>query len=203
MPVNFEVSREDLELIDAIVARVVEIPELLGEATSMQVRMDIVAVHANGCPLRLRELLKAPLFHFAHDIAGISRFLDRETGKIPDDRFTPRFAAQLVTAETIRVLLETTNRQHAMPMFDAMVAHASQDAEYNEHFTKWLAGADGGTLILRDKLCRIFENAEFLREGENARRRYPWDDCWMGIDSVHLEAMVRAGRKPPYFGEAQ
>lgn len=53
--------------------------------------MDITATHANGCPLKLAELLAADDFNFSHDVAGIYRHLDRTTGKLLDC-FLPRFA---------------------------------------------------------------------------------------------------------------
>lgn len=53
--------------------------------------MDITACHANGTPLRLLDLLGADDFNFAHDVFGIERHLDRETGEL-DGRFMPRFA---------------------------------------------------------------------------------------------------------------
>lgn len=54
--------------------------------------MDFTAVHANGCPLRLDDLLKADDFNFMHDAFGICRHLNRETGKL-EDMFSPRFHA--------------------------------------------------------------------------------------------------------------
>ena len=58
----------------------------------MSLHMDITAAHVNGCPLRLAEWLEADDFNFAHDIAGIVRHIDRDTGKI-GGLFLPRFAA--------------------------------------------------------------------------------------------------------------
>lgn len=54
--------------------------------------MDLLAVHSNGNALRLEELRDAPDFDFAHDIFGIRRHLDRETGQL-GDCFCPRFSA--------------------------------------------------------------------------------------------------------------
>lgn len=54
--------------------------------------MDITAVHANDCKLKLRELASAEPFDFAHDVFGIRRHLDRATGKLGDS-FYPRYAA--------------------------------------------------------------------------------------------------------------
>ena len=55
--------------------------------------MDISATHASGCPLRLTELRDAPEFDFAHDVLGICRHLDRETGQL-GDCFVPRYASK-------------------------------------------------------------------------------------------------------------
>ena len=52
--------------------------------------MDISAVHAS-CPLRLMDLLEADQFNFAHDMYGIRRHLNRQTGEF-EDLFLPRFA---------------------------------------------------------------------------------------------------------------
>ena len=54
-------------------------------------QMDISATHANGNPLRLDALLEADDFNFAHDVFGICRHLDRETGKLTGF-FVPRFS---------------------------------------------------------------------------------------------------------------
>lgn len=55
--------------------------------------MDITATHCNGNPLRLDDLLNADAFQFAHDIGGIRRHLNRETGKL-EDCFVPRFTVR-------------------------------------------------------------------------------------------------------------
>lgn len=62
----------------------------LSRVSVLDIRMDITACHANGCPLDLERLLAADDFNFAHDIIGIRRFLDRDTGKL-SDMFSPRF----------------------------------------------------------------------------------------------------------------
>ena len=56
-----------------------------------QLEMDLMACHLNGCPLDLLELLKASPLDFAHDIAGISRNIDRDSGKLTNS-FHPRYA---------------------------------------------------------------------------------------------------------------
>ena len=59
--------------------------------------MDVEACHSNGCPLRLDDLLAADRFNFIHDLAGIAKFLDRNTGKLTRN-FSPRFHALTVAA---------------------------------------------------------------------------------------------------------
>ena len=58
----------------------------------MTIHMDISATHANGCPLKLQELLDADDFNFAHDILGIRKHICRTTGKL-QNCFLPRFSA--------------------------------------------------------------------------------------------------------------
>jgi hypothetical protein len=58
----------------------------------MDGHMDLTAVHANGCPLRLGDLLASDTFEFIHDIVGIERHVDRKTGKLRGF-FVPRYAA--------------------------------------------------------------------------------------------------------------
>lgn len=53
--------------------------------------MDLIAVHRNIQPLRLEALAEADFFHFAHDIAGIRRHLNRETWEL-EHCFLPRFS---------------------------------------------------------------------------------------------------------------
>lgn len=90
---NWNVSKEDHELIAAIAKRAKEIARRHGaDHTWHEAVMDITAVHANGCPLRLAELLAADDFNFTHDAFGIAKNLDRETGRLKNC-FLPRFSA--------------------------------------------------------------------------------------------------------------
>lgn len=53
--------------------------------------MDLLVCHGNGCPLQLDELvIVATDRDFVHDVAGITRHMDRTTGRLGDG-FTPRF----------------------------------------------------------------------------------------------------------------
>lgn len=87
--ISFKVSKPDCALIDRIAQRAYDSkPDV---QSHMEWSMDITACHANGCPLRLAELLKADDLDFVHDVFGIRRHIDRKTGKL-GDCFLPRFA---------------------------------------------------------------------------------------------------------------
>jgi len=58
---------------------------------SLDLAMDIVLTHRNGCPLDLDKLLNAKDFDFFHDICGIIDHIDRHTGELIDC-FLPRCA---------------------------------------------------------------------------------------------------------------
>lgn len=86
--INWSTTKEDTLTINAIADRAMN----LGfQHPKMEILMDISAAHANGCPLRLKDLLDADDFNFMHDIVGIRKHLNRETGQL-DGRFLPRFA---------------------------------------------------------------------------------------------------------------
>jgi hypothetical protein len=55
-------------------------------------QMNVSACHASGNPLRLEELLAADDFNFAHDVFGIDRHIDRDTGTMMNC-FRPRYSA--------------------------------------------------------------------------------------------------------------
>lgn len=58
------------------------------------IELDVVATHCNGNPLRLEALLAADDFNFLHDISGIARHLNRETGEL-ENGFRPRFSEKV------------------------------------------------------------------------------------------------------------
>ena len=90
--VNFLTSPDESRTIGKIVDRAKSLlPELKVDWVSLH--MDLSACHANGCPLRLNDLLAADDFNFSHDVFGINRHIDRKTGKL-NDCFLPRFAEQ-------------------------------------------------------------------------------------------------------------
>jgi len=88
--ISFTVSKEDAAIILEIARRAWKISG--NKYDLLDAGMDITATHANGCPLKLAELLAADDFNFIHDVFGIRRHLNRETGELMDC-FSPRFHA--------------------------------------------------------------------------------------------------------------
>ena len=87
MTISFDITKKDMQLI----ARIAERADYMGLAP-VEIRMDVAAVHANGCPLRLNDLLGASEFDFKHDLHGIRNHLNRDTGQL-EDCFLPRYHA--------------------------------------------------------------------------------------------------------------
>ncbi|MCF7634874.1 MAG: hypothetical protein LLF82_000340 [Dehalococcoides mccartyi] len=85
--IQFVTDKNDLLLIEAIAVRAVKDLQLDRVHTSM----DLSACHANGNPLRLKELLEADDYNFAHDIFGIYNCINRYTGKL-ERGFRPRYS---------------------------------------------------------------------------------------------------------------
>ena len=92
MTVSFDTTKKDARLINRIARRAMKREALkqLADGDIVQIEMDLTAVHANGCPLRLKDFLEAPDFDFSHDIVGIRRHLNRDTGQL-EDCFLPRY----------------------------------------------------------------------------------------------------------------
>jgi hypothetical protein len=87
---NWDVTEEDLNLISQIVERA---KSHFRNVDTLQLSMDLTAVHLNYCPLNLQGLLQARKMDFCHDISGISVYINRDTGQL-EDCFIPRFAQQ-------------------------------------------------------------------------------------------------------------
>jgi len=86
---KFSATKLEFDLIVKIAKRVER--DLDGYPDDrMTVIMDISACHANGCELALQVLLDASLGTFAHDIYGIRKAINRLTGELSEDIFTPR-----------------------------------------------------------------------------------------------------------------
>lgn len=92
--ISFKCSKQDSETIGKIVDRALLLHRnlrIVRPVSRMDMHMDITACHCNGCPLRLRDLLAADDANFGHDVFGISRHIDRKTGRLGGS-FLPRFA---------------------------------------------------------------------------------------------------------------
>ena len=89
MSINFNVADKEATLCYLIARRA----RVRGLATNLlEMEMDIVATHANGCRLDLEKLLTFADPDFSHDVLGIRQHISRETGKITKN-FRPRSAA--------------------------------------------------------------------------------------------------------------
>lgn len=85
--INWKTTKEDGGLIRQISARAAAL-DLNNDQGEVQ--MDITAVHLNDVELDLRRLLEEfDDFNFAHDICGIRRHIDTNTGKLKRG-FLPR-----------------------------------------------------------------------------------------------------------------
>jgi hypothetical protein len=87
---GFAISAEDSALVVKIIERV-ERDRMLArvDGAKLNLRMDLVATHANGCPMDFHKLLHAADVDFYHDIFGIGRHIDRTTGELLNC-FVPR-----------------------------------------------------------------------------------------------------------------
>jgi hypothetical protein len=95
---NWKCPKGDDKKIEAIAKRYERLRELgLDNSSWRNLLMDITACHCNGCPLDLDELLICRDSDLGHDIGGIQRYLNRETGKL-ENHFVPRCAKRDTTA---------------------------------------------------------------------------------------------------------
>lgn len=87
--VQFNATKFDRAIVMKIAQRA---HKALPGRSIMDWAMDVEATHCNGNPLRLADLLAADGFSFLHDMTGICRHLDRDTGQL-NNHFLPRFSA--------------------------------------------------------------------------------------------------------------
>lgn len=90
--VSFAASKEARELARKIARRARNLYlEARVDRDTSDIEMDLIATHANGCPLDFKRLFAADDFNLMHDVSGIARHIDRETGELTNC-FLPRFA---------------------------------------------------------------------------------------------------------------
>jgi len=89
-----KVSHEDNAKVIKIMLRAASLMnfEIL-DASRLDIVMDLTVCHCLACPLNLDGLLKANGGDLIHDVSGIVRHLNRDTGKL-EDCFVPRFARE-------------------------------------------------------------------------------------------------------------
>lgn len=103
--VSFEATKEERAAVRRIATRAVKVYAADGiiiDHTSTV--MDLLATHANGCPLDFAKLESADEFNLAHDITGIANHLDRRTGKLTG-YFLPRSARPAQARKPKRALV--------------------------------------------------------------------------------------------------
>ncbi len=83
---KFRATKKEMLMI----AKIADRAEKLGIGYDrMTMVMDVEVCHSNGSPLDIPALLEASDADFAHDINGIRRHINRETGKL-EGCFFPR-----------------------------------------------------------------------------------------------------------------
>lgn len=89
-------TKTDYLTISAIADRALRVMPALQRhgIVKLDLVMDLEATHS-WCPLQLEALLVANDLDFCHDVLGINRHLNRETGQL-GGWFLPRFAQRAV-----------------------------------------------------------------------------------------------------------
>lgn len=95
MTVKFDATDAELSAVRKIARRAAHLARTHGDrrkfgAIRLNVVMDLLATHANGCPLDFERMAAADDFNLTHDVISIGRHLDRDTGKLGNG-FLPRF----------------------------------------------------------------------------------------------------------------
>lgn len=91
-------SGGETKLIMTIVGRFFELVGDTAPLDRLSVVMDMTACHGHACRLRLQSMLDGRDTDLVHDVAGISRHLNRETLQL-EDCFWPRYAMPESVAE--------------------------------------------------------------------------------------------------------
>ena len=79
---------------------------------------------------------------------------------------------------------------YAVALLDAIYAKAATDEAYLEHVCYWLD--HGSTVTLRDEVAAPFADADFITALAETHF-YPFDDCWVAIDSASLRLREPSG----------
>ena len=79
--VNFNITKKDCALIEKAAKRAVKLLNCV-QVNRLGIEMDLTATHVNGCELDLEKLLTFDDYNFAHDVVGIVKHIDRNTGEL-------------------------------------------------------------------------------------------------------------------------
>lgn len=98
---------------------------------------------------------------------------------------------QRIELSELRERIKEEGREYALLLLDAIENRARHNESFNSTLQRWLNGEEGcSTVYLRDEVCQIFRNSDFL-ETLREHHFYPWDDCWMAIDSFSFKVRIR------------
>ena len=90
--VSFMATNDEYMLAEKAVDRAADFlstDEKLPDDWRLERQMDLIACHANGCPLDLKKLAEFDTFNLMHDVIGIMNHIDRKNGSL-SDHFLPR-----------------------------------------------------------------------------------------------------------------
>ena len=91
--ISLDCTKAELKLIEKIADRFRDLQRKHGfePADKTNLMMDLMVTHANGNPMRFKDLLAADDFNLSHDVSGIASHINRRTGKL-ERCFLPRFS---------------------------------------------------------------------------------------------------------------
>lgn len=147
--ISFKVSAKDKVLINQIVGRLFRVgPNLASTHSREHWQMDITAVHANGTPLRLEDLLKASDIELFNELNLIDVNLDRDdnspTGGKLLNGVVPKFMDKVafLKAALTEALHEAgdANAQLSTMACEDDTTHALRDAKAASHVLCMLQG---------------------------------------------------------------
>lgn len=88
--INFRTTPDEFKLIGLVVVRAASFAHRY-DYLRRDLLMDLTACNANGMPLDFEKLLSFDDFSFTHDVLGIRRYINRDTGQLTGF-FVPRCA---------------------------------------------------------------------------------------------------------------
>jgi hypothetical protein len=92
--INWKTNKEERKLLRKTVDRIIRLhkPKPLTEDDRINITMTLTACHLNGTPLDFEKMLVCDEFTLFHDLVGIEKHMNIDTGKI-ERCFLPRCAA--------------------------------------------------------------------------------------------------------------